>query len=621
VGGSGQLATAGGQDFAWSAKYLFKMRPPGRRLVAFLCAALVASLSPAGAARSAADTQPPAAGFWLVASDGGIFSFGDAPFHGSTGAMRLNQPIVGMAPTTTGEGYWLVATDGGIFSFGDAPFHGSTGAMRLNKPIVGMAPTASGAGYWLVATDGGIFSFGDAPFHGSTGAMRLNRPILGMAPTPSGKGYWLVASDGGVFSFGDARFFGSAAEKGDPTRRVVAMTPTPSGKGYWQATSSGEVLAFGDAPGLGSAGTVKSPVMGMVATASGGGYWLTGADGSIYSFGDAQSFGSTPLRLNRPIVGLGARPASVSVVGPNPSPSSDFEPAVEPSGSGPEQIGPPMESPNGGAHTEDIPATGNDCGFPEPPRKTALPDQTEYIGEASGMAGSTKHPGVYWVVRDSGHTAAVNAVRIDDDGLVESREILVDGAVNGDWEEINYSVGPDGRGRLWVVDNGGDIANYKIYEILEPDPDTATRAEILNAYDWSYPDLHRYNTEASFMARGYLVLVTKRSPHAKLYRFDSLSTATTNVPTYIGELGNSKDVSMVRQSPDGKLLVTSSHTIVHLYRSTDGSGSLRSFMGRLPDCEMKAFPDEHVESGEFSANREIVFLDELKATYRLRLAD
>ena len=41
--------------------------------------------------------------------------------------------------TPTYQGYWLVASDGGIFNFGDAPFLGSTGAMTLNKSIVGMA--------------------------------------------------------------------------------------------------------------------------------------------------------------------------------------------------------------------------------------------------------------------------------------------------------------------------------------------------------------------------------------------------------------------------------------------------------------------------------------------------
>ncbi|MBW3589763.1 MAG: hypothetical protein KY429_10125, partial [Actinobacteria bacterium] len=119
-------------------------------------------------------------GYWMVASDGGIFAFCDAKFFGSTGNIRLNQPIVGMAPTPSGSGYWMVATDGGIFAFGDAGFHGSTGNIRLNQPIVGMERTPKGDGYWLVATDGGIFAF-NAPFFGSTGNIRLNQPVVGMA--------------------------------------------------------------------------------------------------------------------------------------------------------------------------------------------------------------------------------------------------------------------------------------------------------------------------------------------------------------------------------------------------------------------------------------------------------
>jgi len=58
----------------------------------------------------------------------------------------LNKPIVGMAATPTGAGYWLVASDGGIFSFGAARFYGSTGSMVLNKPIVGMAPFSVASG-------------------------------------------------------------------------------------------------------------------------------------------------------------------------------------------------------------------------------------------------------------------------------------------------------------------------------------------------------------------------------------------------------------------------------------------------------------------------------------------
>ncbi len=160
-------------------------------------------------AASGTASVTPAVGYWMVASDGGIFTFGNARFFGSTGGLTLNKPIVGMAPTPDGQGYWLVASDGGVFSFGDATFYGSTGKLTLNKPIVGMAATPDGKGYWLVASDGGIFAFGDATFYGSTGKLTLNKPIVGMVPTPNGKGYWLVASDGGIFAFGNAVFKGS----------------------------------------------------------------------------------------------------------------------------------------------------------------------------------------------------------------------------------------------------------------------------------------------------------------------------------------------------------------------------------------------------------------------------
>jgi hypothetical protein len=235
-------------------------------------------------------------GYWNVASDGGIFSFGDAQFYGSTGAIRLNQPVVGMAPTPDGRGYWLVAADGGIFTFGDAQFYGSTGNLRLNRPVVGMTASPDGRGYWLVASDGGIFSFGDAAFHGSTGALRLNQPVVGMAATPGGQGYWLVASDGGIFAFGNAPFYGSTGAI-RLNRPVVGMAATPGGRGYWLVASDGGIFTFGNAPFYGSTGAIRLnlPVVGMAATPSGGGYWFAAADGGMFSFGNAVFYGSMPL--------------------------------------------------------------------------------------------------------------------------------------------------------------------------------------------------------------------------------------------------------------------------------------------------------------------------------------
>jgi hypothetical protein len=259
----------------------------------------------AAAAAPAANAVRLVSAYWLVASDGGIFSFGGAPFYGSTGGIALNRPVVGMAGSKDSRGYWLVASDGGIFSFGDAPFYGSTGNLRLNQPVVGMAATHSGAGYWMVASDGGIFSFGDAAFYGSTGNIHLNQPVVGMAPTPDGGGYWLVAADGGIFSFGDAPFYGSTGSM-HLNKPIVGMTATPSGHGYWFTASDGGVFAFGDAAFYGSLGSVPQsrPIVAITSSSDGGGYWFTNNNGLVSSYGDAIYWGSAPQVLARPVVGM-----------------------------------------------------------------------------------------------------------------------------------------------------------------------------------------------------------------------------------------------------------------------------------------------------------------------------
>jgi hypothetical protein len=258
-------------------------------------------------------SPPPAApsnsSYWLVASDGGIFTFGNANFYGSTGGSRLNQPIVAMASTPSKGGYWLVASDGGIFSYGDAAFHGSMGGQRLNRPIVGMASTPDGGGYWLVASDGGIFSFGDAAYFGSMGGKPLNKPIVGMASTHDGLGYWLVASDGGIFSFGDAGFHGSMG--GQPLNKpIVGMASSTDGLGYWLVASDGGIFNFGDAGFFGSAGglALHKPAVGMAPTPDGRGYWIAASDGGIFNYGDSNFSGSEgSIVLNKPVVGVAAQ--------------------------------------------------------------------------------------------------------------------------------------------------------------------------------------------------------------------------------------------------------------------------------------------------------------------------
>ena len=144
-----------------------------------------------------------------------------------------------MARTATGNGYWLVASDGGVFSFGDAHFYGSTGNIRLKKPITGMARSRTGKGYWMVASDGGIFSFGDAHFRGSTGGLVLPAPIKGMASDPVAEGYWMLRTDGKVYSFGHAAKLGSAVGMLGG-QAAVGISASPFG-GFWIASQWGGV--------------------------------------------------------------------------------------------------------------------------------------------------------------------------------------------------------------------------------------------------------------------------------------------------------------------------------------------------------------------------------------------
>jgi hypothetical protein len=96
---------------------------------------------------------------------------GPAGPTGATGA-------TGASGSSGNGGYYMVASDGGVFCFGGAKFYGSTGNIHLNSPIVGISVTANDGGYRLYAADGGVFDFGDAQFAGSMGAVHLNEPVV-----------------------------------------------------------------------------------------------------------------------------------------------------------------------------------------------------------------------------------------------------------------------------------------------------------------------------------------------------------------------------------------------------------------------------------------------------------
>jgi SpoIID/LytB domain protein len=197
-------------------------------------------------------------GYWINAADGGVFSFGNAQFYGSTGGMVLNKPVVGIASTHDAAGYWEIATDGGIFAYGDAQFYGSTGSLVLNKPVIGMVPTRDGGGYWLIASDGGVFAYGDAGFFGSLGGSPPATALVGVAPTPDGGGYWVLGANGAPYQFGDAPTVSVSTSSPPLSGKVGPMTgliPDFSGQGFDAVDGAGQVFAYGDAPYFGDVTT------------------------------------------------------------------------------------------------------------------------------------------------------------------------------------------------------------------------------------------------------------------------------------------------------------------------------------------------------------------------------
>ena len=235
------------------------------------------------------------------------------------GRCTLNQPIVGMAATPDGGGYWLVAADGGIFSYGDAQFYGSTGSIHLNQPIVGMAAGPGGNGYWLVASDGGIFSYGSASFLGSMGGTPLNAPIVGMAATASG--YWLAAKDGGIFTFGTVPFLGSMGGQSNPNP-IRAIAATPSGQGYWLLPTSPPPL-----PPTVQLGSSGAAVVSLQTQLMALGYWVDTTNGS-FDDSTQQAVWALQKAANLPrdgVVGPSTWGALQAGVVPQPRPESGYE--------------------------------------------------------------------------------------------------------------------------------------------------------------------------------------------------------------------------------------------------------------------------------------------------------
>lgn len=248
------------------------------------------------------------------------------------------------------------------------------------------------------------------------------------------------------------------------------------------------------------------------------------------------------------------------------------------------------------------------CGPPGGARRF---HRTLRVGEVSGLAASSRHPGLGWMIRDSGHPASLYALRLGQRGRATQREVRVLGARNVDWEDVSV-IGD----RLYVIESTQSGGGRHIYEIAEPDPAGARTARVARRYRWAYPGGDAVNTEASFTFDGRLALITKTSP-GRLYLFDRLRPGVVNIPRRVGSIPGANHVSMARLSPDRTVFVTADHERLSVWRGY--VNRLSDLAGRHPDARRLVSAGDNVEGGDFfpAGSCALVLLSESRNAYRL----
>jgi len=187
------------------------------------------------------------------------------------------------------------------------------------------------------------------------------------------------------------------------------------------------------------------------------------------------------------------------------------------------------------------------------------------IDEASGMVVSNLHPGVDWLVNDSGNSAVVYG--LDDSGKTVA-ELTLRGVYNRDWEAMAPGVDDNGDPALWIADIGDNDSTWdtmRVLRISEP-VDLTSQTVQWRRVEMQYPD-GAHNAEG-FMVddKGRLFVVTKQALGAPVYR--------TPEPPEFGTVAQLERVGPApvfvtdaALSPNGKQVALRSYTSLFLYNA------------------------------------------------------
>ncbi|MGH9040121.1 MAG: fibronectin type III domain-containing protein, partial [Acidimicrobiia bacterium] len=230
--------------------------------------------------------------------------------------------------------------------------------------------------------------------------------------------------------------------------------------------------------------------------------------------------------------------------------------------------------------------------------------------EVSGFVSSARYPGVAWMIRDSGGPASLYSFQLDGNTAVWKEFAIAGDATNHDWEDVTYTIGPDGRGHLWILEN--DFTGYvapdgtavtesvmRIYEVLEPDPSSDGPAQLVGTYEFVYPG-EKQNTEAIFALAGKLFVVSKTDPN-RVYKLPwPLSPSGVNQLVDAGSFDDAGvKLTAAAVSGDDELIVTMSmgHAL-NVFRNRSGAGEFSAFSDRDPTFHQRMSPSQR-ESVDF----------------------
>jgi len=217
--------------------------------------------------------------------------------------------------------------------------------------------------------------------------------------------------------------------------------------------------------------------------------------------------------------------------------------------------------------------------------------QDPSITESSGLAASSRHPGIVYTHNDSDGAPQIFAV--DSSGRTKAVFTLA-GATARDWEGIAMGRDEAGRPALYVADIGDNLKGawpyVTVYRVREPSR-MKSRTLQATAYRFTYSDGARDAESILIDPRdGRLYIASKTFGAGRLYRAPrKLSATRTNVLKPVGSAHSFATDGAY--APDGSSFVIRGYFSATLYRAPDEQITLMSLPSQEQGESVTYTPD------------------------------